>query len=1098
MTFRITGLLLLLISIPLLSTGQANRYGTPFVRNFVPLEYGAPEQNWSMVQDNRGVMYIGNNDRGVLEFDGSGWRNIPVPNNSPVRSLAIDDRGTIYVGAVGELGYLTPDQNGQLKYRSLTHLIDSAFLDFHDVWKTHIINDTVYFCTSPTIFIFDHREITERRVAGPDENIAPFLTFRIENDLYTGTFLKGLVRLRSDGYEVVENGGFFERKNIMKILPHDDQHLLICTFQNGVVLYNMLTGEVQEDWFSQDVQHYLMANGLYHAARLPGGNHAFATLGGGVVITSPGGELQTLLTPENGLRDEAVTAVYNNHDEGIQRPLWLTLNNGIAYIENHNPLRFFGEESGLRGLVQDVVRFEGTLYVATMSGVFQLASDGSTLPYFRQLEEIRHNSTSFAIADLPGKGKRLIIGTQNGVFQIDPSGRAESITGQFDAKSHNCFSLQVSERHPGRVYLGLSSDLEYIEYDGNAWSVTEIPGIRDEIRNIREDHDGNLWLTTFVNGFLRVEFTDQDTLSRYYDAADGLPELLRNINIAEYDGELLFTTAKGIFRYDGTEDMFYPDESFAGIPGRPESGVYHMVKDNEGLLWISAYDEHERWIAVLRMSEDGTYIQDDAPLRPLPPIWCDAIYPDEDSTVWVAISNTIYSFNKGMIRDYRQPFNTLIRRVTISQIDSVIFHGTNYRLADDGRMLISDTQPDQVKPRLRFANNRLEFEFASPFFDSHDQTEYSWHLEGEDIVWSAWSGETRAQYTYLREGSYTFMVRARNVYGVESSTASFEFYIHPPWHRTMVAYIGYLILLSLFIYIIVLLNSRRLQKEKIILEGIVRERTAEIVKQKEEIEEQRDMIAEQNKNITDSIEYARRIQTAILPPGDYVKELLPQRFILFLPRDIVSGDFYWLTKLNKRIISVAADCTGHGVPGGFMSMLGIAFLNEIVNKSPDDVTAAEILNQLRDQVIASLHQTGKSGEAQDGMDISLFILDWENNSLEFAGANNPLIIIRNNEMIEIKGDKMPIGIHDRANQPFTNHVVKLEDNDVIYTFSDGFQDQFGGPKGKKYMIKRLKQLLLDIHQKSMSEQVEILLMELEEWQGSFERVDDIIVMGVQI
>ncbi|TVR72593.1 MAG: hypothetical protein EA408_06545 [Marinilabiliales bacterium] len=1098
MAFRITGLLLLIISIPLLSWGQPNKYGTPFVRNFAPLEYGAPEQNWSMVQDKRGVMYFGNNDRGVLEFDGSSWRSIPIPNNSPVRSLTIDDNGTIYVGAIGELGYLAPDESGHLQYRSLTHLIDSAFIDFHDVWKTHVINDTVYFCTSPVIFIYAHNEIRERRIAMGDEELSPFMTFAVNNELYTGTMHRGLIKLSDDGYDVVKNGDLFEMKNILEILPHDDEHVLICTYQSGVYLYNLLSGETDRNIILPEAQQYLIQHGLYHATHLSGGYHAFATLYGGAIITSPDGEFNTLLTYENELRDEQITAVFNNHDDGLQMPLWITMNNGIAYVENHNPLSFFGEESGLRGIVADVRRFEGTLYAATSLGVFRLSYDEGNLPVFKPLDEIRLPATSFAEANLPGKGKRLIVGSQFGVFEIDGSGRVESITGNFAGKTHNCFSLHVSEHHPGRIYLGLAADLEYIEYDGNEWSLNQIRPVRDEIRNIREDLEGNLWLTTFVNGFLRVEFTGQDTLSRYYTTDDGLPELLRNINIAEYGGELLFTTTKGIFRFDGTEDIFYPDERFAEIPGRPESGVYHMVKDKEGLLWISAYDEHERWISVLRMSEDGKYIPDDAPFRPLPPIWCDAIYPDEDSIVWVAISNTIYSYNKNIIRDYRQPFNTLIRRVTLSQIDSVIFDGTNYRLAEDGRMLISGTQPEQIKPRLRFANNRLEFEFASPFFDSHDQTEYSWYLEGEDIGWSAWSGETRAQYTYLREGSYTFWVRARNVYGVESSTASFEFFIHPPWHRTMVAYIGYLILLSLFIYVIVLLNSRRLQKEKIILEGIVRERTAEIVKQKEEIEEQHDMIAEQNKNITDSIEYARRIQTAILPPGDYVKELLPQRFILFLPRDIVSGDFYWLTKLKNRIISVAADCTGHGVPGGFMSMLGIAFLNEVVNKSPDDVTAAEILNQLREQVIASLHQTGKTGEAQDGMDISLFILDMENRNLEFAGANNPLLIIRNNELIEIKGDKMPIGIHDRANQPFTNHVVKLEDGDVIYTFSDGYQDQFGGPKGKKYMIKRLKQLLLDIHQKPMSEQVEILLMELEEWQGSFERVDDIIVMGVRV
>ncbi len=1098
MIYRTTRLLLFFILLPVLCGGQVNRNGTPFIRNFEPLEYGAPEQNWSMVQDNRGVMYFGNNDRGVLEFDGYNWRNIPIPNNSPVRSLAIDERGTVYVGAIGEIGYLAPNNSGLMEYRTLTHLIDSANLDFGDVWKTHVLDGKIYFATSPVIFIYDQTGITVRRIAERDDNIAPFLTFAVEGELYTGTYRRGLIRLTEEGYEVVENGSFFEMINIFDVLPYDSDHLLICTGENGVYLYNKETGETDQRIIAADAQEYLSQHYLYNSTRLPGGNFAFATLFGGVVITCPDGEFKHLVTSENGLRDETVSAVYNNHDQGIQRPLWLTLNNGLAYIESHNPLRSFGEESGLRGIVLDIIRFEGTLYVATMSGVFYLSYDYGTIPVFIQVDQIRHSAWSFAIADIQGRGSRLITGTQNGVFEIDPLGNVESITDQLEDRSHNCRSLLISQRHPGRIYLGLANDLEYLEFKNGQWTSGQVRAVSDEIRAIQEDRDGNLWLATFVNGLLKVDFAEQDTLIRYYTGADGLPELLRNFSISAYGDDLLFATEQGIFTFDNTTDRFLPDERFENVIQRPGSGIYHIEEDEEGVLWISAYNENERWIATLRNNETGAYISDDTPFRPLPAVWCDAIYPDEDGIVWIAISNSIYSFDRKIERNYDQPFQTLIRRVTVSQIDSVIFSGTNFRTESDGRLVVSQVQPEGLIPRLSFSKNRLEFEFAAPYYDRHDRTEYSWFLEGEDRAWSGWSGENRAQYTYLREGSYTFRVKARNVYGTESSEASFEFYISPPWHRTILAYIGYIVLLVLFIYAIVVLNSRRLKKEKIILEGIVRERTAEILKQKEEIEAQRDKIAEQNKNITDSIEYARRIQTAILPPGDYVKELLPQRFILYLPRDIVSGDFYWLTKKNNRIISVAADCTGHGVPGGFMSMLGIAFLNEIVNKSPDNVTAAEILDQLRDQVISSLHQTGKSGEAQDGMDVSLFILDWENRKLEFAGAHNPLIIIRDGKIIEIKGDKMPIGIHYRASQPFANHAMDLAEGDVIYTFSDGYPDQFGGPQGKKFMIRRFKQMLVDIYRKPMSEQKELLLKELEEWQGSFDRVDDIIVMGVRI
>lgn len=263
------------------------------------------------------------------------------------------------------------------------------------------------------------------------------------------------------------------------------------------------------------------------------------------------------------------------------------------------------------------------------------------------------------------------------------------------------------------------------------------------------------------------------------------------------------------------------------------------------------------------------------------------------------------------------------------------------------------------------------------------------------------------------------------------------------------------------------------------------------------LEEKNELITEQKKEITDSIQYASRIQSAILPPLDFVTGLLSEYFILFKPRDIVSGDYYYINEAGGKAIVVAADCTGHGVPGAFMSMLGIAFLNEIVNQKIE-LHASTILDDLRKHVINSLHQAKDSGGSQDGMDLALYIVDYENMKMEFAGANNPLIMVRDDEIIQIKGDSMPIGIHDKADQPFTNHEIELKKGDRFYTFSDGYQDQFGGPKGKKFMIKNMKNMFLDIHKKPMNEQKEILDNTIEDWMKNTEQIDDIILIGMKI
>ncbi len=263
------------------------------------------------------------------------------------------------------------------------------------------------------------------------------------------------------------------------------------------------------------------------------------------------------------------------------------------------------------------------------------------------------------------------------------------------------------------------------------------------------------------------------------------------------------------------------------------------------------------------------------------------------------------------------------------------------------------------------------------------------------------------------------------------------------------------------------------------------------------LEEKNVLISEQKKEIMDSIQYAKRIQNAMLTPTEDISLILPEHFILFSPRDVVSGDFYWFTRNENKIVCIVADCTGHGVPGAFMSMLGISYLNEIYSKKPE-ISASELLDELRKQVIQSLRQTGRMGENQDGMDMTAVIIHKEDNSIQFAGANNQLFLYRKGELFEYKPDKMPIGIHGKNMDPFTNHVIKTEEGDAIYTFSDGFADQFGGPNGKKFMIKKFKEKLLEIHTRPMNLQKKELEKTLSEWMAETRQVDDILVMGIRL
>jgi serine phosphatase RsbU (regulator of sigma subunit) len=256
-------------------------------------------------------------------------------------------------------------------------------------------------------------------------------------------------------------------------------------------------------------------------------------------------------------------------------------------------------------------------------------------------------------------------------------------------------------------------------------------------------------------------------------------------------------------------------------------------------------------------------------------------------------------------------------------------------------------------------------------------------------------------------------------------------------------------------------------------------------------------VKKQKSSILESIRYAQRIQNAVLPPAEVMESMLPEHFILYKPRDIVSGDYYWMTQIGSKTIIVVADCTGHGVPGAFMSMLGITLLNQTV-KNHELMHANEILDELRENIILSLRQDTTLGATKDGMDMSLLIFDFEKSELEFAGANNPLYVIRNNELIVLEADKMPVGIHIGDGRNFNRKEFKIEKSDRFYAFSDGYVDQFGGDQNKKFLRRNFADLLMKIHQKPMNEQKKILEQTVDSWRGNLEQIDDILVMGLQV
>ncbi|MCB8994927.1 MAG: SpoIIE family protein phosphatase [Bacteroidales bacterium] len=468
-----------------------------------------------------------------------------------------------------------------------------------------------------------------------------------------------------------------------------------------------------------------------------------------------------------------------------------------------------------------------------------------------------------------------------------------------------------------------------------------------------------------------------------------------------------------------------------------------------------------------------------------------SVYSDSEGQIWIGTQSGIIKYNPAYLKFIKQS-----PRVFLSE-----------------KKLFS-TPISNSKKRFRYNENNFTFAYTGIWFRNPEALTYRYMLEGFDLKWNYFNQNQSLTYSKLPAGDYTFKVEVslNQKTWFSSPESSFSFKVSPPfWMRWWFILLMAIMLVSgIFLYIRIRLYNLNKAKEELEVEVYkrteeIRNQNEELETQKEEIaaqrdmaEDQRDKIEAQKDEIQASIRYAHRLQSAALPPKTQLDLVLGDYFILNKPRDIVSGDFFWVAKNETHKFFAVGDCTGHGVPGAFMSMLGLSALNDIV-KSLDQCTSSQVLNLLRNRVRESLHQGGESETvANDGMDISLCIYEPETGTLQFSAAHNPLYIIRNGELMVVEADKMEIGSYLLEKREFTNNIIQCQTGDIIYLFSDGFADQFGGESGKKYKYKQFRDFILSIHSESMQKQKWLLDEEIEAWRGLLPQVDDIMVLGVRL
>lgn len=1088
--------------------------GSPLLIHFGE-KWDIENQNFAICQDSDRVMLFANR-KGILSFDGEDWT--PIRLQTPPYTMRTNPYdGKVYVGGENNYGTVQKDKKGIYRYQSLTG--DS--LGTGMITKIIFNDSLILFCSDQTVSCHYKSDLSlvKRIYAKKDFQFTG--TFLKEKDIFVNVSGIGLHRVESDTLFPIVTGYLTERTDILFALPYDKDRMLLG-FSNGKLsLFDGIkyyTYPVKDDG-------YISGNILAEGITLGDSLYAFSTLGGGAVVVEKNtGSVRFIINNQNGLPDDEIFAIGNDAAGG----LWLSHPFGLTRADLILPVGNLGIYPGLKGNLSTSLRFDNELYVATSEGIFYLANEKR----YTEVEVLRKNEHIAPVEFTPGPVNEITQpieqppkqeNTRKGIFNRIfgkkteiPGAETAQVSSQTDVSSRSAVTIREV---PAAMYRTEKiKQLKSIDY-----LYRKIDGVDVKCRQLVSTENGILAATNRGLYVIRNHKAVALVQDRY----------INNISWTPEDGKYSIAAADGYFLAGWTNGkwaIMVPDKSF-------NEPLYSVLRTNDGNFWLGGDSK------ALKTETDNTgkiyyksfTVENSYSQRYLLDIINDSIYLFTETSVNVFDASKsafvpIKPEGSSETSEFRYPVSNIPLIVSgdtyisldrgnsilhkdlslLKLFDNIvsvycekdkiwIVDGNNHLFGIDCRKASSlPPETDLLVKTIRNergivfdltnivfdrGDNVINFDIVVPGYLNKNLTEYQYYIDKVMDDWSQWSTRTSYSMGVPKAGNYELNIRARDLWGQVGEPVVIDFTIKAPFTKTTLFFVLAILTGLALILIMVRFREKQLQEKNRILEEKVKERTAEIEAQKEEI--------------TSSIEYASRIQMAMLPVSSVFTECFSDYFIIFKPRDIVSGDFYWIGEDGENIYFTVADCTGHGVPGAFMSTLGISILNEIITHH-SNLKASTFLNILRDEIKMLLHQTGKEGEAADGMDIALCVLKKNKKILQYSGAFNPIYVHSNGELKEFRADRMPIGIHYGDEASFTNHEINIKGGDIIYLLSDGLTDQFGGPEGSKYKKAQLKQLLSGIYHRPLSEQKKLIELEFLKWKGSNEQLDDVTVIGLRV
>lgn len=793
--FFSTILLIFLIILPSLLNGS--EIGNPYIQQIAIKNFGINNNNFFALKDKNGILYV-KNSNGILRYNGNSWELFKQKNNF---QFTLADDGYIYIGADNKFGFIKTDQN---QYKFVSLLDSNQLYQLGEIKQLISHNNSVLFTCSDKLYKWKDNEL---KLLSEFNNEIEL--FKVGNNVYLENQEVGIQELKADNLITIPNSDFFKNKNIVCILPYNEQLLIKTKQDRGFFLFDNHTIAK----FKTNADDHIYAGKFVHACQLNNGNYAIATEQKGIIIINKKGETVSFINENSGLYNLSSNFLLADQANN----LWALHDHGISRIEFPSPYRYFNKTLGLRGKVNAVTRFKNTLYVATSQGLFYLQEHKHSPSRFYAIKNINANCFKFH-----ERNNQLFVLCNKGIYKIEKKYVA-SVFYNRNAEEITC--VWNSKQNPETLFLGNSKGFTSIRFTNEIFIINDkSEQIKSKVNYIAEDKNGYLWLVTDNNKLWRINPTDNFTDAVDFSNKINLTGDLDWIILNPIQNDILFTTSNGVFQFDHETQTFI-SETIIGLNHKIKNHwVYTIVEDAKQNFWINilSKDDSKNTTLVKFYEQNKFESFHPLPLSRVKDFYVTSILPDKNNMIWFGGIDGLVRLDLSQLETKGSDPKIVLNKIVLNS-DSIIYKipfGYNY----DKQFALNE---------ILFNLNTISFDYSANNYASEDQILYQYRLIGYDSIWSKWSPQNKKEYTNLYEGKYSFQVKAKTITNEISNTATYNFTIKPPIYRSLIAFLLYLVILSLLFILISKWRAYYFARERFRLENIIHERTEEVVIQKE-------------------------------------------------------------------------------------------------------------------------------------------------------------------------------------------------------------------------------------------------------------------------